>query len=311
MSQFEIYNKIRKETEFLPLNNNIYLKLPIIEELNSYPQCNLKTELKYKNELFITSKRGRKNKNIEKSVEKINKAIISSKNKVEHNKFCNDNVRRRIKALYNKYIITLLNNLMKTKFEHNKLHFVKMNIRITKDIGIEYNRNLLNKTIKEIISSVSKKYQNSENNKNCIRFIEEQNHNEDILNILNMTYKDLYTDYYLKSTKENTLENSFEAHKEFILSTDGKLYLEIFIKNAENFVEFYIKSKNRKSRKIEEIDTINIPYENEKVETTDSSHIVNNHELVEQVMKTNTVTMVSESTQTDICDINSKLIAFL
>ena len=311
MSQFEIYNKIRKETEFLPLNNNIYLKLPIIEELNSYPQCNLKTELKYKNELFITSKRGRKNKNIEKSVEKINKAIISSKNKVEHNKFCNDNVRRRIKALYNKYIITLLNNLMKTKFEHNKLHFVKMNIRITKDIGIEYNRNLLNKTIKEIISSVSKKYQNSENNKNCIRFIEDQNDNEDILNILNMTYRDLFTDYYLKSTKENTLENSFEAHKEFILSTDGKLYLEIFIKNAENFVEFYIKSKNRKSRKIEEIDTINIPYENEKVETTDSSHIVNNHDLVEQVMKTNTVTMVSESTQTDICDINSKLIAFL
>ena len=311
MSQFEIYNKIRKETEFLPLNNNIYLKLPIIEELNSYPQCNLKTELKRKNELFITSKRGRKNKNIEKSVEKINKAIISSKNKVEHNKFCNDNVRRRIKALYNKYIITLLNNLMKTKFEHNKLHFVKMNIRITKDIGIEYNRNLLNKTIKEIISSVSKKYQNSENNKNCIRFIEEQNDNEDILNILNMTYRDLFTDYYLKSTKENTLENSFEAHKEFILSTDGKLYLEIFIKNAENFVEFYIKSKNRKSRKIEEIDTINIPYENEKVETTDSSHIVNNHDLVEQVMKTNTVTMVSESTQTDICDINSKLIAFL
>jgi len=311
MSQFEIYNKIRKETEFLPLNNNIYLKLPIIEELNSYPQCNLKTELKRKNELFITSKRGRKNKNIEKSVEKINKAIISSKNKVEHNKFCNDNVRRRIKALYNKYIITLLNNLMKTKFEHNKLHFVKMNIRITKDIGIEYNRNLLNKTIKEIISSVSKKYQNSENNKNCIRFIEDQNDNEDILNILNMTYRDLFTDYYLKSTKENTLENSFEAHKEFILSTDGKLYLEIFIKNAENFVEFYIKSKNRKSRKIEEIDTINIPYENEKVETTDSSHIVNNHDLVEQVMKTNTVTMVSESTQTDICDINSKLIAFL
>jgi len=311
MNQFEIYNKIRKETEFLPLNSNIYLKLPIIEELNSFPQCNLKTELKNKNKLFITSKRGRKNKNIEKSVEKINKAIISSKNKVEHNKFCNDNVRRRIKALYNKYIITLLNNLMKTKFEHNKLHFVKMNIRITKDIGIEYNRNLLNKTIKEIISSVSKKYQNSENNKNCIRFIEEQNDNEDILNILNMTYRDLFTDYYLKSTKENTLENSFEAHKEFILSTDGKLYLEIFIKNAENFVEFYIKSKNRKSRKIEEIDTINIPYENEKVETTDSSHIVNNHDLVEQVMKTNTVTMVSESTQTDICDINSKLIAFL
>jgi hypothetical protein len=311
MSQFEIYNKIRKETEFLPLNNNIYLKLPIIEELNSYPQCNLKTELKRKNELFITSKRGRKNKNIEKSVEKINKAIISSKNKVEHNKFCNDNVRRRIKALYNKYIITLLNNLMKTKFEHNKLHFVKMNIRITKDIGIEYNRNLLNKTIKEIIVNVSNKYQNADNNKICIEFIEEQNDNEEILNILNMTYRDLFVDYYLKSTKENSLDNSFEAHKEYILSSDGKDYLEIFIKNAESLVEFYTKSKNRKSRKIEVVDTIDIPYENEIIETSDSVNIVNNQEIVEPKMKTNTVIMVSESTQTDICNINSKLLAFL
>ena len=200
---------------------------------------------------------------------------------------------------------------MKKKFIKNKLHFVKMEIRVTKDIGIEYNRNLLNKTIKEIISNVSNKYQNADNNKICIKFIEDQNDNEEILNILNMTYRDLYIDYYLKSTKEDSLDNSFEAHKEYILSSDGKDYLETFIKNAENIVEFYTKSKNRKHRKIEEVDVINIPYINEIIETSDSANIINNHELVEQKMKTNTVTMVSESTQTDLCDINSRLIAFL
>ena len=226
-------------------------------------------------------------------------------------KYCNDNVRRRIKALYNKYIITLLNNLMKKKFKKNKLHFVKMEIRVTKDIGIEYNRNLLNKTIKEIIVNVSNKYQNADNNKICIKFIEEQNDNEEILNILNMTYRDLFVDYYLKSTKENSLDNSFEVHKEYILSSDGKDYLEIFIKNAESLVEFYTKSKNRKSRKIEVVDTIDIPYENEIIETSDSVNIVNNQEIVEPKMKTNTVIKVSKSTQTDICNINSKLLAFL
>ena len=309
MNQSEIYNKIGKETESLPLNNNVHLKFNMFEVLNNIPQCNLMTEKKVNNEFkFITSKRGRKNKNIENDKEIIYKP---SKNKVGHNKYCNDNVRRRIKALYNKYIITLLNNLMKKKFIKNKLHFVKMEIRVTKDIGIEYNRNLLNKTIKEIITNVSNKYQNADNNKICIKFIEDQNDNEEILNILNMTYRDLYIDYYLKSTKENSLDNSFEAHKEYILSSDGKDYLEIFIKNAENIVEFYTKSKNRKHRKIEEVDVINIPYINEIIETSDSANIINNHELVEQKMKTNTVTMVSESTQTDLCDINSRLIAFL
>lgn len=309
MNQSEIYNKIGKETESLPLNNNAHLKLNMFEVLNNIPQCNLMTEKKVNNEFkFITSKRGRKNKNIENDNEIFYKP---SKNKVEHNKYCNDNVRRRIKALFNKYIITLLNNLMKKKFIKNKLHFVKMEIRVTKDIGIEYNRNLLNKTIKEIISNVSNKYQNADNNKICIKFIEDQNDNEEILNILNMTYRDLYIDYYLKSTKENSLDNSFEAHKEYILSSDGKDYLETFIKNAENIVEFYTKSKNRKHRKIEEVDVINIPYINEIIETSDSANIINNHELVEQKMKTNTVTMVSESTQTDLCDINSRLIAFL
>ena len=135
MNQSEIYNKIGKETESLPLNNNSHLKLNMFEVLNNIPQCNLMTEKKVNNEFkFITSKRGRKNKNIENVKDIVNKL---SKKKVEHNKYCNDNVRRRIKALYNIYIITLLNNLMKKKFKKNKFHFVKMEIRVTKDIGVE------------------------------------------------------------------------------------------------------------------------------------------------------------------------------
>ena len=293
MSQYEIYNNITNEIEPLPLLNKHELKLPIFEGLNSYPQCNSKNETKNYIK-FKTSKLGRKNKDHTF----LNKKAV-------HNKFCNDNVRRKIKALYNKYIITLLNNLMKRKYKKSKFHFVKMNIKTTKDIGIEYNRSLLNKTIKEIITNVSNKYQNADNNKNCIKFIEKQKGNEDILNILNMTYRDLYTNYYLKSTKENSLDNSYEAHKEKILESYGKEYLEKFVKNAESFIEFYIKGKQRKPRKEGQLKSIDIPVD-ETSETTSNKEIKNDGD--ENALFNRK--MISSYAQTDICNVNSKLISF-
>ena len=38
------------------------------------------------------------------------------------------------------------------------MKFVKINSRITKDISIKYNRNLLDQKIKDIIIDISKKY---------------------------------------------------------------------------------------------------------------------------------------------------------
>jgi hypothetical protein len=225
-----------------------------------------------------------------------------------HDKFSNDNIKRRIKALYNKYIITLLNSIVKRKYKKARMKFLKMNIRITKDIGIKYNQILLNKAIKDIIINVSNKYQNKENNINVIKFIKKQKDNEEILNILNMSYKDLYTEYYLKSTKNNTLENSFESHKEKLLSLNGKEYLDKFIENANHLVEFFMNSKNRKARKFPEIDIINIPIENEKIDTSSNSdEAINDENRKNKNLKINTV---STATQTDIGDINAKIIVF-
>ena len=124
-----------------------------------------------------------------------------------------------------------------------------------------------------------------------------------------MTYKDLYINYYLKSTKINSSENSFKSHKEKLLILHGKEYLDKFIENAEHFVEFFINSKNRKPKKFQEIDIIDIPIENEKIETTSNSiESVNNVNTENKELKIKTV---STSTQTEICDINSKIIAFL
>ena len=267
------------------------------EKINSHILCQLNEQNEIRELKFITKKRGRKsldedNPNSKKSNKKIN-AI-----KKVHDKFYNDNIRRKIKSLYHKYIISLLNNLIKQKLKRIKKKFVKMNIIITKDVSIEYNRNLLNKSIKDIIVDVSKKYSNKDINKNVIKFIEAQKNNEEIIKILNMTYEDLFTNYYLKSNKNDISNNSFEAHKEILLKKYGEKYLSLFIQNTENFKEFFINGKNRKSRKAEEVESINIP-------------------LLEEAKKVNNINeyylnknMVSSSTETDIFGINIKLLVF-
>ena len=285
--------------------NNQSLEKTLIHELPSYANCkSLVREMADKKEekrlKFIITKRGRKNKSQE---------IKKPERKNVHNKFSNDNIKRRIKASFNKYIIKLLNKLVKEKYKKARIKFLKMNIKITKDISIEYNRHLLNKYIKEIIVKMSNKYKNQENNKNCIKFIENKKDNEKIINILNMTYEQLYTNYFLKSTKNNSHEYSYEAVKEKLLKLNGKKYLDKFVENAESFVEFFMKTKIRKSRKIKEIENINIPMENETIETAnDSNELISDDNEENKKSKKN---YVSTSTQTDICDINAKIISFL
>ena len=246
---------------------------------------------------FLTKKKGRKKKSQEIIPEEENKE------KIVHSKFSNDNIKRRIKGLFNNYIINLLNDLIKKKLRKTKIKFVKMDIKNTKDIGIEFNRNLLSKPIKEIIIDVSNKYQDLNNNKNCIKFIKEQKNNEEIINLLNMSYKDIYSNYYLVSKDS---ENSFEAHKEKVLETCGKEYLEKFVNNAEGFINFFMNGKNRKARKQKEIEAINIPIENEGSDLSTMNEGIGDN-LENYFLNKN---MACSEAQTDICGIYSKIIVF-
>ena len=291
--------ELKQEKEISSQENSLSSQLPSLED-SKLLTTEINEQKEEKQFKFVIKKRGRKNKD---------QIITKSENINVHNKFSNDNIKRRIKASYNKYIIKLLNNLVKKKYKKTTIKFLKMNIRITKDIGIEYNQNLLNKPLREIIVNVSNKYKNKDNNKICIKFIENQKGNAELINILNMTYKDFYMNYFLKSTKNDSSEYSFEALKEKLLILNGKKYLDKLIENAEHFVEFFINSKIRKSRKTQEIENISIPLENETVETISVSNELNSYENAPN--KNFKKITVSTATQTDICDINSKIISFL
>ena len=306
----DLNNKSTLEIESFMKQNSFKLKLSLSQPPNNLIKNETKepNENEYSNEFkFITKKRGRKGKLFENDKEEQNTPDY----KKIHGKFCDDNIRRKIKACFHKYMINFLNNLMQINFRNNTLKFLKMNIRITKDVGIGYNRNLLDKSIKDIILNVSNKYKNKENqNKNCIEYIKKQKNNEEILKILNTKYKDLYSYYYLKSNKKDILNNSFEEHKEKLLKKYGKEYLSLFVKNAENFIEFYLKGKKRKLRKGREVESIDIPSEKEvekDIKAYEFNGFTDDKDFENYYINKN---MVSSSIQTEIFDINKKIITF-
>ena len=280
MIQRDIKNNFFANIGCMPVLEPMKLQLPISPTLKNLTQ-NLPSEEKAANDLkFLSNKRGRKKKALDTKDDNTDES--SDKNGKEgkvHNKYCNDNVKRRLKAFYHKYIISLLNNLMKTLLNQTSIKFVKINSKITKDITIEYNRTLLNKKIKDI----------------------------KIVKILNMTYEELYTDYYLKSNKNDTKENSFEEHKEILLKKCGQIYLDKYIENSEKLIDFFTSGKNRKSRKKLFSEVFEIHLDNDSKISGLNNEVTYSDDVENYFIKKN---MVSTCSQTDIYDINTKLISF-
>ena len=298
--QSKIFNINFNKKNPLFLSYLPFLQLPLAQKNQNYPKYNAINEIEENKELnYISKKRGRKKK-LQENINNINQ------DEKVHNKFSSDNMKKKLKTLFHNYMIDLLNNLMKEHFKENRMKFIKVNSRITKDINIEYNRNLFNKKIKDIIIDESNKYKNRNNNKECIKYIETQKDNENIIKILNTTYKTLFIEYYLNNFKSNKYNvKSFEEHKEKLLKEYGKEYLDKFIENANNFIQFFENGKNRKSKKMKKIEFVTNNSESELLETNNSKEITcfNNNEKYYSKKD-----MVSSSTQTDICNINTKII---
>ena len=219
--------------------NNSNKKLNKDLKINSESKDNL-NETYRKKVLFINRKRGRK-------IKELNYINIGS----SHDRFSNDNLKRKIKTHFHNYIISLLNS----KVYDDAIKFVKLDHNIAKDITVEFNQALCNKQIKEIVTNVAYKYQNKNRNEENINYImKHKEEYDDVINILDMTYHDLYLNYYLKSTKHNFKKNpeaSFESHKEKLKNKFGEEYVKSYNKNAQNLINFFQTCKKRVRRKKE------------------------------------------------------------
>ena len=168
-----------------------------------------------------------------------------------HSRLNSDNIKRKIKTHFHCFIISFLNLMIKKEWEGNqKFKLKKMDSEITQNITIAYNRKLLNTPIKEILKKVSNKFNDHLSNEKILSKIPPSK--DEINQLLNCTYKEMYEKYYLtsrndlfKNEKEN---NSFENHLLKIKNKFGNDYMEKYKKNAVNFIQFFLKCRERKKK---------------------------------------------------------------
>ena len=243
-----------------------------------------------------------------------------------HTKDNDDNIKRKVKTHFHNFIVAYLNMLIRQTLKTKRIYkFKKMCSKITQDVTISYNKKLMETPVKDVLVQVSNKFKDKDINLYYIEKIMQMKSNNESENeginalkdILNMNYKDMMDNFYLKSTK-NLFENekideSFEKHIENLIIKYGFNYAMKFKQNAENFVQFYLSSKQRNhkgSNLSQNVQEKNLNYDKLKMSLN------NNKDFVEkkffEIIRDNTNGDVSKSittltlSQSDSCDGSSE-----
>jgi hypothetical protein len=224
------------------------MKIKVFQEEEEKDVNNINNIIKKENELQITSKNSI-NFIYKKRGRKKNISIPTDSYTLIHDKYCDDNIKRKVKTHYHNFIVAFVNMKANHILENNN-KFGKISFDITQNITVEYNQKLFEKKIKDIIINVSDKYNNKDKNKNALNIVmKNANENSDIMKILNLTYKDLYLNYYLKSTKKlfegESEDESYEEHLLKLEKKFGNKYALEYKRNAENLIQFFYICKKR------------------------------------------------------------------
>ena len=283
---------------------------------NLIPQNNQSEQMPTLNKIFIEEEKGNC-LSIENIQTKIDKEVIINKTKLnnkkrgrknkksndiselnsKHDKFSNDNLKRKVKTHFHLFIIAFLNKIIKNFFGQS-LKFGKISSFITQNITVEFNRRLMDEKIKNVISRISHKFHDKDKNKIIVELIMNKADKEsEIIKFLNMSYKDFFLNYYLKSTKKTfegeQEDESYEAHIEKLEKIYGNEYIINFKKNAKSLVQFFYKCKERiRKKKVTQL--INPVFINNPFPNYINPFIGN--ENISEIPKL----FISSSTQTDL-----------
>ena len=234
-----------------------------------------------------------------------------------HTKDNDDNIKRKVKTHFHNFIVAYLNMIIKQTLRTKRLYkFKKMCSKITQDVTISYNKKLMDTPVKDILVQVSNKFKDKDINLYYIEKIFQMKSNNlfenDSINtlqqLLNTSYKDMMNNFYLKSTKKvfenEKIDESFEKHIENLTIKYGYNYAIKFKQNAENFVNFYISSKQRNHKGNKED---NVDEKNEKDKNLNCLNMNLEKKFFEIIRDNNTSSIGTPTrSQSDSCDGSSE-----
>lgn len=203
----------------------------------------------------------------------LGRKTIKSGEQGKHNKYSDDNLRRKSKHLIVENLREFINGTIKAVYRNNIgqgiliKQFFTMNQEQIKNSYIDYNKDFLNKTLGEIFSeNICKRFTSYplNHNKNLVNKLLNED-NEQIKNIFtdlfNLTFKEVLI--YIKGEKEiwvlNGLKNLDKVLQKYEEEPEYMNMLKYYILN---YIDILEKKKSRKPReqpleiKVEEFDSI-------------------------------------------------------
>lgn len=175
-----------------------------------------------------------------------------------HDNKCKDNLIKKIKGFFHKYILTFINHcLMEEKLE--KFLLKKIKWEVAKNTGVIFNKQLLEMNLKEVLSfKISDRYKKSDSPNNIKNLAYISKKSPLINSILNLKYKEVYNELFLKRNCsylpdkkfDKCLENIYNFHS-MISSQKNENYKNILERFAtNNFLTSIMEAKPRKVKKI-------------------------------------------------------------
>jgi hypothetical protein len=180
-------------------------------------------------------------------------SISENEDKKNHDRFSDDNILRKIQVHYLSFIISFINDILKSLGFKEK--FLNLNYKFKQVVNKRQFNKLKRSNIGEIISNkISTKYKRTEENKNFYLYKQFET-NKVLGKIFGMNYLTFLKMFYLKNEKNVDLR-ILGIDKEITLSKNTKTYYELLGKLKKEEDENYINqikeclNKNYLMRKI-------------------------------------------------------------
>lgn len=210
----------------------------------------------------IYFKTNNKSLNTSNSFKKLGRKRKSDNEKGEHNKFSDDNMRRKIKHVVLKSLMEFINNKIKDAFNGKigysilKKELLTLNKDQKCDATVKYNQLFLSKTLSEIFSEdISGRFSNfpSNHNKELIKSLvngEDENKNNYFKKLFGLTFIQCEK-YYIGIIDIPELEGMkrFNEDKNELNDEQEEEYIKILEYKLKNYEELMKNKKSRKSRK--------------------------------------------------------------
>jgi len=169
---------------------------------------------------------------------------------VEHTKYSDDNILRKIKVKFFHKLVKYINNKITSKYNGIVKILKPLKGEISQDNTINFNRQLMDSKLKDIFSNneINGKFKLYEKdyNKNVIDEIY-QNNIQELINIFELTFLEAFNIFRDKNeTKFSDFAKLNTVVDELKLKENDNNYVDKFQNVAINFENYYLQKKARK-----------------------------------------------------------------